>query len=190
MIDLTEATTAMADLLAGVRDEHLDAPTPCPHVTVGELVSHVQSLSQAFVAAAAKDLGPLTAGGPEVGGGTLPADWRTTAPGHLSALAEAWHDPSAWTGMTQAGGVDMPGDVAALVAADEIVVHGWDIARSTGQQFDPGAPALQAAHAFLRESRQGPVPPGLFGPEVPVPADAPLFDRVVGLAGRDPGWSA
>jgi len=30
---------------------------------------------------------------------------------------------------------------------------------------------------------------GLFGPVIAVPADAPLLDRVIGAAGRDPHWS-
>lgn len=188
-VDLTGATEAMTQLLASVSDDDLERHSPCPELTVGVLVSHVHGLSQAFEAAARKDLGPLTSTPPTDGIAPLPADWRTTAPVHLSALATAWKDPAAWTGMTAAGGVDLPGEVAGLVAADELVVHGWDIARSTGREFDPGEPALEAAHAFLVESRRGPVPESLFGPEVSVADDAPLLDRVLGLAGRDPAWT-
>jgi hypothetical protein len=28
----------------------------------------------------------------------------------------------------------------------------------------------------------------MYGPVVPVPAEAPVFDRLLGQAGRDPGW--
>ena len=30
--------------------------------------------------------------------------------------------------MTEAGGVTMPGEVTGLVALDEVVLHGWDLA--------------------------------------------------------------
>ena len=30
----------------------------------------------------------------------------------------------------------------------------------------------------------------LFGVEVPVPDDAPVYDRLAGWFGRDPGWTA
>ena len=55
-------------------------------------------------------------------------DWRDRIPADVEALAVAWHDPAAWTGMTKAGPVEMPGEIGGLVALDEIVIHGWDLA--------------------------------------------------------------
>src|SRR5438128_2331553 len=106
--------------------------------------------------------------------------------------ASRWCDPDAWTGMTKAGGVDLPGEVAGLVALDELVIHGWDIARTTGQAYDCDTPSLEAVHAFVSqfsEPGQEEARAGLFGPVVEVPDDAPLLDRVIGLTGRDPAWS-
>ena len=94
--------------------------------------------------------------------------------------------------MTQAGGVDLPGEVAGVVALDELVLHGWDVARASGQPYAVDDPSLQAVHRFVAQF-SGPGHDadraGLFGPEVPVSDDAPLLDRVVGMAGRDPGWT-
>ena len=45
--------------------------------------------------------------------------------------------------MTQAGGVDLPGEVAGLVALNELVVHGWDIATASGQDYRPDEATLR-----------------------------------------------
>jgi len=119
-------------------------------------------------------------------------DWRARIPRDLAALAEAWRDPAAWTGMTKVGGLDLPGEVAGVVALDELVIHGWDVARSSEQPYDCDAASLEAAHGFVSQVAgpgQEERPAGLFGPAVEVPADAPLLARVLGLSGRDPAWS-
>jgi uncharacterized protein (TIGR03086 family) len=191
-VDLTPAARRLADLVSGVPDDILDAPTPCPDYTVGDLVDHVGGAAVAFTGAAAKDMGEVTAGGPSGDASRLGDDWRTRIPRDLIGLAEAWRDPAAWTGMTRAGGIELPGEVAGLVALDELVLHGWDIARATGQDYECDLPSLEAVHGFVAQFSgpgQEAAREGLFGPVVDVPADAPLLDRVLGLAGRDPAWS-
>jgi len=94
--------------------------------------------------------------------------------------------------MTKIGGMDMPGEAAGVVALDEVVLHGWDLARATGQPYEVDADLLEPLLGFVThmaepgmvEARRG-----LYGPVVAVPDDAPLLDQVVGLAGRDPNWS-
>ncbi|MGW6685463.1 TIGR03086 family metal-binding protein [Streptomyces sp. NPDC054961] len=190
MFDLGPQARIVARLAEGVPDARLADPTPCPAYTVGDLLGHLAGLAVAFRDAARKELGPTTDTAPGPAAPSLPAAWRDELPRVLGELAEAWKDPAAWTGMTRAGGVDLPGEIAAAVAADELLVHGWDLARATGQEYAPDQAALQASYRFLLaaaedESRGG----GIFGPVVPVPDDAPLLDRTIGLSGRDPGWT-
>ncbi|HKB29263.1 MAG TPA: TIGR03086 family metal-binding protein [Streptosporangiaceae bacterium] len=192
MLDLEPATRTLAGLVDGIRSDQLTAPTPCRDATVGDLLDHVDGLSMAFTAAATKT--PLDGGsrGPSADASRLGPDWRTRIPRRLASLAGAWCDAAAWTGMTHAGGVDLPGEVAGVVALDEVIVHGWDIAVGSGQSFTCEPRLAQAAYEFVRASvAQNPHgTPGLFGPPVPVPDDAPLFDRLIGLTGRDPAWRA
>lgn len=84
--------------------------------------------------------------------------------------------------------MDLPAEVAGIVALDELVIHGWDLARATGQPDDYDGPGLEAVHGTVQQFRAGGIE-GLFGPVVSVPDEAPLLDRILGLAGRDPGWS-
>ncbi|NLU69904.1 TIGR03086 family protein [Streptomyces sp. HNM0574] len=107
----------------------------------------------------------------------------------LAELAEAWRAPEAWRGDTRAGGVELPAAVAGQVAVNELVLHGWDLARATGRPYAPDPAALDVAHALVSGTPDGPEREGMFGPSLPVPPDAPLLDRVAALSGRDPGWS-
>jgi len=192
LVDLEPAARRLGDLIGGVPEELLDAPTPCPAYTVGDLVDHVGGAALAFTGAAVKDTGDATSQGPSGDASRLSDDWRTRIPRDLAALADAWRDPEAWTGMTKAGGVDLPGEVAGLVALDELVVHGWDVARATGEAYEVDVPSLEAVQAFVAQFSQPGMEEaraGLFGPVIEVPEDAPLLDRVIGLTGRDPAWS-
>jgi uncharacterized protein (TIGR03086 family) len=189
MVSLEPATSEMSNLLGRVLDEMLGWVTPNPGVSLGDLVDHVGGLALAFAATAAKDVDPLSGPPPLGDAERLGPDWRTRIPRDLAALAAAWADPSAWTGQTRAGGVDLPGEVAGLVLLNELVVHGWDIAVSSGQRLNPDPAVLDAVHGYLVQLRGGNSgPAGGLGTVVPVSAQRPLLDQVIGLAGRDPDW--
>lgn len=192
MLDIEPATRQMARLLDGVTDDQLTCPTPCERYSLGDLLDHVSGLSVAFRDAAAKDLGAGTDQGPSADAGRLSDDWRSRIPCRLDALATAWRRPDAWEGMTRAGGVDLPAEVAGRVAMNELVIHGWDVARASGQPFDCDPAVLDACMEFVSEVSapgQEVDREGMFGPVVDVPADASLLDRVIGLSGRDPRWT-
>ena len=188
ILDLGPQTRIVARLAAGVRDEQLGDGTPCPAYAVRNLLGHLTGLAVAFRDAARKDLGPTTDTPPDSAVPDIGPGWREELSRVLDELAEAWRDPAAWTGMTRAGGVDLPGEVAAAVAIDELVVHGWDLARATGQDYDPDPAALRMCHDFLLAAADDPSRGSIFGPVVPVPSDAGLLDRAVGLSGRTPDW--
>ena len=182
--DLTVAARRIAGLVDSVGDDALGRPTPCEGYTVGDLLDHIAGAVVAFTAAAVKQ--PLD-GGPRGDAANLGDDWRTRIPQEVLGLADAWRTPDAWTGMTAAGGVDLPGDLAGVVALDELVIHGWDLAKATGQDPAYDGPGLEAVYATVAKFRASGIE-GLFGPPVTVPDDAPLLDRILGLAGRDPAW--
>lgn len=189
MIDLTPACKRTADVLMNVTDQQLNGLTPCQKLSLRNLVSHVGGLALAFTAAARKEFGELT-DTPPVEGVPLDEDWRTAYPARLAELAAAWREPTAWEGMSRAGGVDFPGEVAGIVALTEVVIHGWDVAAATGQEYeiDPGTLDGVLPHVTAIAA-EGPVE-GLFGPAVAVADDAPALDRVIAMSGRDPGWGS
>ena len=191
-VDLGPAARSLADLVTNVKDDALDRATPCPAYTLGDLIEHVGGLALAFAAAGRKERSAYTEMTGAGEASRLGADWRERIPRDLAALAQAWAEPEAWTGMTRIAGDDSPAAVVGLVLADELAVHGWDVARASGQAYACEPDILEAALKFLHMFASPDAPAGpevTFGPARVLLEEAPLLDRVVGMAGRDPGWS-
>lgn len=188
-LDFDPPVRQIRALLLGVDDRDLVAPTPCPGWTVAALLDHLMGLSVAFTMAARKRAGvPGTDGPPpQPSADHLSPHWRSRLPVLLADLSIAWRDPAAWTGTAQAGGVTLPATAMGAVAMNELVMHGWDLARATEQDYAADPRVLEVLVEFLG---QGPADgtPGLFGPRIPVDPEEDLLARAVGLAGRDPSW--
>jgi len=192
-LNIEPATKQLGELVRAVPDARLGSPTPSD-ITVGELLDHVQTLARAFTGAAEKsDDDALSGAPPPPDAAHLGNDWRERIPSALNGLAAAWNEPSAWEGMTRVGGLEMPGEAAGIVALDEVVLHGWDLAVGSGQAYEVSPDLLEALVPFLQHMAEPDMEParvGLFGPVVHVPEEGPLLSRVLGLAGRDPDWRA
>jgi uncharacterized protein (TIGR03086 family) len=192
-VDLERGAHVLADLIVRIPDEELSSPTPCPAYTVGDLIDHVGGLALAFTAAANKDTETYGDQGPSGDATRLVDDWRTRIPRDLDTLVHAWRDPAAWAGDTRIAGMDAPGEMVGLTVADELVVHGWDIARATGQPYDGDPDMVDAARSFLSQFASPDAPAGPtvpFGPSRPVPDAASPLEHVLALAGRDPNWTS
>lgn len=187
--DLSPAAERLSDLVRNVSDGQLDHPTPCEGRTVSQLLAHLSGLTVAFRAAADKELGPLTDTNPDQEGWPEAAPtWRDDIPNQADRLAGAWANPQAWTGMTRAGGADLPAEVMGLVALGEITFHAWDLASATGQDLEVDEATTAALAAYV-EGFDPSGTPGMFGPAVDTRWPTP-FERVVARTGRDPHWQA
>ncbi len=114
-------------------------PTPCTDWTVGKAVNHlafglVMAEYGARKAAWPSDWTedercPYLRGVPE-------AEWADRAAEAGAAAARAWQDPAAWEGDAPFGSGSMPAAAIGSMMTAEFVLHGWDVARATGQPFD------------------------------------------------------
>jgi uncharacterized protein (TIGR03086 family) len=177
MFDLGPAAVEMRRLVLGVRDDQLDYPTPCSDWNVADLLAHIHQFAAAFAQNARKE----QARPPE----QLVNDWRDAIPDQLDDLARAWRLESAWQGRVSAGGVEMDAADNAVVGIEELTVHGWDLARASGQDLRVDDARLDQVDRFFELFGATP-----FGPAVPAPKGATRLEQSVARTGRDPSWEA
>jgi uncharacterized protein (TIGR03086 family) len=187
-LDLAPQATEVARVVAAVRDDQLGAPTPSADTSVAALLDHLHGLSVGMRAAAEKT--PMDSP-PTASAGSLPADWRSRIPRELDELVAAWREPGAWEGTTRAGLAELPAAVMGVVALNEVLVHGWDLAVAIGAPYavDDAAAQRCLEHAVWFAAAMPEGRNSIYGPVVPVPDEAPVLDRLLGLTGRDPGWT-
>ncbi|MEU8520452.1 TIGR03086 family metal-binding protein [Streptomyces sp. NBC_01216] len=181
---LTICADEAARVARGVTREHLAGPSVCADWTVGELADHlVLYTSHGLEHRARREPLPETL---LTRAFTADADWAERYTAQLGRALAAWRRPDAWEGRIDLGFMTLPAAVMASLLVKELAVHGWDLARSTGQDFAlPDATAefllgVVTEHAEEYRRHDG------FAAPVEVAADAPALSRALAASGRDP----
>jgi uncharacterized protein (TIGR03086 family) len=185
---MARAAASFLDIVRTIDPAQLAARTPCSGYDVRGLVNHLLFWGPSLEAAARKEsVSPPAASEADVD--LTRGDWAAALQAQVERTVAAWRRPGAWEGTTQLGSpMELPASLIGDMVLGELVVHGWDLARATGQQLgvddEVGEHLAEAVAKTAEQGREM----GVYGPEVPVPDTAPPLARVLGLTGRDPGW--
>jgi uncharacterized protein (TIGR03086 family) len=175
------------DAMSAVRPDQLTGPTPCSDFDVRTLLGHLLSVLRR-VAAVGRGEPALSV--PQVSAEIPDDGWGAAARAAADDVLAVWGDDALLDRELALPYGRHRGVVALATYTGELSTHTWDLAAATGQSpaWDDDALAVGLAgsrHVLSAEVRGGPIP---FAPVVPVSADAPLIDRLVGWQGRAPGW--
>ncbi|MGH9262155.1 MAG: TIGR03086 family metal-binding protein [Acidimicrobiales bacterium] len=172
--------------VANVAPDHWSDQSPCEDWKARDVVGHIIMMHGAMLGPLDRQLSPA----PSLDDDPLGA-FRSARADIEAVLDEP--ELAATDCDTPAGRIPVEQHIDSVLTTD-LVLHGWDLARATGQDdtIDPDEveriwPTAQGIPDEMRTP--GAFRPGLvvFGPAVKVPDDAPLQHRMLGLFGRDPG---
>ncbi|MFC9157050.1 TIGR03086 family metal-binding protein [Streptomyces bauhiniae] len=180
---IDNAVRATAPVVDGITDEQLGAPTPCAEYDVRALLNHLFHVVTNFQKLAVGERADLASVGEYLDEG----DWRSRFREEGERLAAAWGTPGSAEGISPAMG--LPQRTLAYMVLGDLLVHGWDLARATGQEYTPDATTVEEVAPEVEKIAPMGRNAGVYAEAVPVPAGATRFERLLGDAGRDAGWS-
>lgn len=187
LVAVAAAPTLMT--VRAIRPEQFAAKTPCAEYDVRDLINHLRYWGPSLTGAARKESVPPPAAD-EPAADLTDGDGTAGLAADLERLVTAWSDPAAWTGTTRMGSpMELPASIVGGMVLGELVIHGWDLARATGQEPRWDGEVVAFLHREVEQIAAEGRTMGVFGAEVPVPASAPILDRTLALTGRDPGWT-
>ena len=186
MVDLASVHARALDttrpVLAGVRPDQWGSPSVCADWDVRALVNHVTS-GNFWVA-------PLVEGqtigevGDRLDGDLLGDDPLGVYDTSAAEAAAAFRRPGALAAMVAVSYGPVPGSVYCGHRFLDVLIHGWDLATSTGQ--DPTLPVdlVEACFEVVEPQRELLEASGMFGTVVPVPAGADRQTELLATLGR------
>jgi uncharacterized protein (TIGR03086 family) len=173
LLNLYGRASAWTAAKVGPASSAMEEPSSCDGWDVRTLMNHMLQTQQYFVGAArGEDVAPPGGTPPDLVSDEPVADFERARAETLRTFGEP-------------GVIDKTGPALAIAFSDQLL-HGWDLALSTGQEttMPDGLPA--AAYSlihgrFTDEQRQG-----IFKPEITVAPDASPQDKLLAYTGRDP----
>lgn len=169
----------LREISARIKPSQLDAPTPCKDFTVGGILGHMSGLAVGFAPMFRGEEPP--SGVPEPEGATEIARFDSA----LGELLDAVGSPGALDRTIQTPGGEMPGAVFARLVAFDGLVHGWDLATSTGQSWDLDDDLVAEVDEFARQAITHEMRDGdTFAAEQQPTDNATPVQRLVAFSGR------
>lgn len=178
---LAAAIDVVAPIVAAVRQDQLDLPSPCTEWTVRQVIEHLVAANEGLLAL-------LTGGEPRAT--DLGDDPGAAFADSAARMLAAARTPGALDRMLAMPFGPVPATMAVGFRFGDLLNHGWDVARATGQPTDFAPELNEAALAMVRQTMASydrstsPV----FKAETPAPAGASAADRLAAFLGRPAEW--
>ncbi|OKI60980.1 TIGR03086 family metal-binding protein [Streptomyces sp. MJM1172] len=180
---LGAAAARTVPVVRTVREERLGDPTPCSGYDVRGLLEHLFDVMVNFEGLARKEPSAFEKEPERLKGDP---EWRDRFAGQADRLVAAWAEPGAEEGTT--GAMDQPARLVGTIMLLDLTVHGWDLARASGQRFTPDPAGVEVLSGVIDRLAPFARGAGLFGEPKPAAADASRFEVLLAATGRDPGW--
>ena len=177
-VELYEAASKRTrQTIAGAKPDQMEGSTPCNEWDVKALMDHIIGGAAYFSAAL---LGEEPKGPPEA---NSPAEAYDVL---AAKVVEAANTPGSLERKTQSPVGEMSGGEFLFGAFMDTVVHGWDLAKATGQDTTLNGEHVEIIYQAFAPGMDGLRENGLIGPEVEIPEDASTQDKMLGMMGRNP----
>ena len=180
---LEQAIETTRGVLAKVQPDQMGQPTTCASWKVSDLINHVVGM-HFFFASTARGEERSSDAPPDFSAG----DFAATFDQGAAASVEAFTADGAMERTMHLPFGDMPGSAFVAIAATDTFMHGWDLAKATGQPSDLAPDLASSLLAGIRpmisDGFRGPDGKAPFGPEQQAPAGSSNADKLAAFLGR------